>query len=126
MKRESAINTTKYSFTSTRLATMNKFDNGNSVDSRQNHPSPRTSPLARWRGSPNAPKAQSKSTLTPTFISPTSTVKQALEFQVFLNQETTSIPYAPDKTRPPLLIPYTKWARVKVGLKALSAQNKIT
>lgn len=45
----------------------------------------------------------------PTLISPTSTVKQALEFQVFLNQEHTSVPYAL------LLVPYTTMGKSQSG-----------
>lgn len=104
VKRGNAINTIGYYFTSSRLAIINKFDKRGSIDSIQNHPSPRTSPLAESRGSPKAPNAQNKSTLTPNFISPTSTVRQALELQVLLNQENTSVPYAADKTAPPLVL----------------------
>lgn len=77
MKRGYAIEiTTRYYFTSTRLAKINKADNWGCVYSRHNHPQDSTSPLAVAEGSPKAPNTQNKPTFPPTFISPTSTVNK--------------------------------------------------
>lgn len=105
MKRGNAFKTTtRYYFTSTRLAKTDQFTAG-ALQVLDNTTSP-LGPL-HWHGQEEAlkaPNAHDKSTLLLTFISPASRVKKALELQVFLNQENSNIPRVLDKITLPLVL----------------------
>lgn len=116
VKRGSTFKTTtRYYFTSSRLAKIDQFTMGalQVLDNTTSPPGP-----LYWHGQEEAlkaPHAQDKSTLVSNFILPASRVKKALELQVFLNQENSSVPCAPDKVTLPLVLSTTagksqKWA----------------